>query len=175
MYAIISSIAGIGIYGIIWAVTSPSQIGPIGSTHIHADIAVFLDGRQITPFGPQYYVRASHVHVESGPGEGTVIHIHATGVPLGNFFSTLGMKFNKDCFVSDNKVNYCNSDSKTLKMFVKHEGGNWTQNFDYDKYVFTDLDKILVTYGGETPDQLELHMNAVTDFSKDNSGRKMPV
>ncbi len=175
LYVIISAIAGIAIYGIIWAVTSPSQIGPLGSTHIHADIAVFLDGKQITPFGPQYFVRARHVHVETGAGAGTVIHMHATGVPLGNFLSTLGMKFDKDCFVTDNKVSYCNSGNKTLKIFVKHEGSEWEQNFAYDTYVFTDLDKILITYGDETEEELQLQKNAVTDFAKDNSGRQMPL
>ena len=175
VYAIVVFVAGIVIYGLIWAFTTPNQIGPIGGTHIHADFAVFLDGKQITPFGPQYFVRARHVHVESGPGEGTIIHMHATGVSLGNFFNTLSMKFDKDCFVTDSKVSYCNSADKTLKMFVKHAVGNWTQNSDYDKYVFTDLDKILITYGNETPDQLQLQMNAVTDFAKENSGRVMPA
>ena len=180
-YAIIFLILGVMGYGLVWALTSPSQIGPLGSTHIHTDFAVFLDGNQITPLGPKYFVRASHVHVEEGAGEGVVIHMHATGVSLGNFFNTLGMKFDQDCFVTDNKVSYCNTassllgQSKTIKMFIKHAGGNWTQSSEYDKYVFTDLDKILITYGNETPDQLQQQMNSVTDFSRENSGTEMPL
>lgn len=175
LYGIISTVVGIAIYGLIWAFTSPLQIGPIGSTHIHADIAVFLDGKQITPFGPDYFVRAREAHVESGPGEGTVIHMHATGVPLGRFFKSLNMEFNENCFVTDKRISYCNSGNKTLKMFVKQAGGDWEQNFGYENYVFVDLDKILITSGDETEEELQLQKNAVTDFSKDNSGRQMPL
>lgn len=161
-------------YGIYWALTTES-IGTIGSTHIHADFAIFLNGREITPLPQEYYVLSPYAHVETGPGAGTVIHMHATNVPLKMFFNSLGMNFNSECFEVNRNNKYCNDGVNTLKMFVKHWNGTWEQNFEYEKYVFKDLDKILITYGDETDEEIQLQQNNVTDFSKDNSGRSMTL
>ncbi len=155
--------------------SSGAEIGQIGSTHIHADIGIFLNGKQMTPIPPQYYVRSPYVHFEGGPGAGTVIHIHATGVPLSLLFKSLSVDFDSKCFTSYSGQKYCSDDQKTLKMFVKHKDGNWTQNYENEKYVFEDLDKILITYGNESMEGIEKQMDSVTDYSKDNSGRKMPL
>lgn len=161
-------------YGIYWALTTEG-IGTIGSTHIHTDFAIFLNGEEITPLPQEYYVLSPYAHVESGPGEGTVIHMHATNVPLKMFFDSLGMKFNSECFEVDRNNKYCNYGDNTVKMFVRHENSTWEQNFEYDEYIFEDLDKILITYGSETDEEIQLQQNNVTDFSKDNSGRSMAL
>ncbi|MBI2084882.1 MAG: hypothetical protein HYT70_04725 [Candidatus Aenigmarchaeota archaeon] len=160
-------------YGIYWSLSNSPNIGPVGSTHIHADIGIHLNGEEITPLPPQFYVRSSYVHIEEGPGAGTVTHIHSTGVPLKMFFDSLGMRFNLECFEVTGAKKYCNSGSATLKMYIKHADGAWEQNSEYEKYVFKDLDKILITYGDETDEEIALQQNNVTDFSKDNSGRTM--
>ncbi len=164
-------VVGIG-YGLYWALTVEG-VGSIGSTHIHADFAVFLNEKEITPLPRQYFVASPYVHIEDGPGAGTVIHMHATDVPLKMFFNSLGMKFNSECFEVNNNNKYCNAGDSTLKMFVKYANTTWEQNFEYEKYIFKDLDKILITYGSETPEQIQLQQNNVTDFSKDNSGKDM--
>ena len=161
-------------YGIYWAVTTEG-IGTLGSTHIHADFAVFLDGQEFTPLPQEYFVASPYVHVETGPGAGTVIHMHATKVPLKMFFDSLGIKFNPECLEVNKDNKYCNDGSNTLKMFVRHWNATWEQNFEYEKYAFQDLDKILITYGDETGEEIQLQQNNVTDFSKDNSGRSMAL
>lgn len=162
------------VYGVYWALTTEG-VGTLGSTHIHADFAISLDGNQITPLPQDYFVASSYVHVETGPGAGTVIHMHATKAPLKMFFNSLGMKFNSECFEVNNDNKYCNDAVNTLKMFVKHGNATWEQNFEYEKYAFQDLDKILITYGDETDEDIQLQQNNVTDFSKDNSGRSMAL
>lgn len=187
IFLIVGIVVAVGAgYGAYWYVTSqPSQsgsssslsslsapIGPLGSIHIHADLAVFLDGDEITPLQPKYYVRNQFVHVEAGVGPGTVIHMHATNVPLGFFLRSLGMNFNNECFRLDNGKEYCNEGDKSLKMFVKHAGGQWEQNRQFHTYVFQDLDKILITYGNETDNQIQLQEDSVTDFAAANSDRQ---
>lgn len=167
-------IVGIIGYGIYWALTTEG-VGTLGSTHIHADFAVFLDGQELTPLPQEYFVASSYVHVETGPGAGTVIHTHATKVPLKMFFSSLGMKFNSECFEANPDNKHCNDGINTLKIFVKHWNATWEQNFEYENYAFQDLDKILITYGDETDEEIQLQQNNVTDFSKDNSGRSMAL
>src|SRR3989338_6922984 len=117
-------------YGIYWAVTTEG-IGTLGSTHIHADFAVYLDGTPITPLPEQFFVASPYMHVETGPGAGTVIHMHASNAPLKMFFNSLGMKFNSECFEANSDNKYCNDAANTLKMFVKHNNTTWEQNFEY--------------------------------------------
>ncbi len=167
-------IVGLIGYGIYWSLTTEG-IGTLGSTHIHADFAVFLDGEQITPLPQEYFVASPYVHAETGPGAGTVIHMHATNVPLKMFFNSLGMKFNSECFETSKDNKYCNDGINTLKMFVRHSNITWEQNSEYEKYIFQDLDKILITYGDEAEEEIQLQQNNVTDFSKDNSGRSMAL
>ena len=167
---IVLIVAGIG-YLVYGALTGEySNVGAVGSTHIHADLSIYFGGEEFTPLPSKYFVKISQVHVEHGPGAGYVIHIHAIGVPLGMFFDSLGMKFSKDCFKIDTGENYCNLETRTLKMYVKHANGDWEQNNQFEKYVFQELDKILITYGNDSPEQMSQQQNSVTDFSKDNSG-----
>ena len=167
-------IVGLVGYGIYWALTTEG-IGSLGSTHIHADFAIFLNGKEITPLPRQYFVASSYAHVETGPGEGNVIHMHATKVPLKMFFDSLGMTFNSECFEIGRDNKNCNDGVNTIKMFVKHWNATWEQNSEYEKYIFKDLDKVLITYGSETGEEVQLQQNNVTDFAKDNSGRSMAL
>ena len=151
---------------------TPSQqevkVGALGSTHEHSDFAIYIDGKQITPLGPEYYVKSPFVHVESGPGEGYVIHVHATGVTLGMFLKTLGFDITADC-IEISGTRYCTTQEKKLQLYVKGNGGSWEQSFQNGNYVLRDMDKILISYGSETgvPQQ----QRSITDFSKLNADR----
>ena len=165
---------GIIAYGLFWALTTES-IGSIGSAHIHADFAIFLNGKQVTPLPREYFILIPYIHLEAGPGQGSVLHMLATNVPLKMFFDSVGMTFNSNCFEIDRNNRYCNSGTDTLKMFVKHENSTWEQDLEYQKYVFKDLDKILITYGHETNDEIQNQENNVTNFAKDNTGRSLAL
>lgn len=177
--------ASYGAYAYMSAQPAPSQeptastpgapLGKLGSTHIHADFQVYLDGEKITPLERRYYVKGPYMHVESGPGEGEVIHMHATNAPLSIFFRSLGMNFNSECFRLDNGRDYCSAGNKTLKMFVKHESGDWEESRQFHTYIFQDHDKILITYGDETAEELQAQKDSVTDFSRENDDGYMDL
>ena len=152
-----------------------APIGTLGSTHIHADFALFLDGKEFTPLGPKYFVKIPTVHVETGAGAGSVMHMHATNVPLSFFFKSLGMTFNNQCFTLDNGKEYCNVGDKTLKMYVRHEGGQWEESKKFHTYVFQDLDQILITYGNETDDEIRAQQDSVGSDSAANADRPMDL
>lgn len=172
-------VAGGG-FGAYWYVThsqsnSPDQlsilsspIGALGSTNIQADFAVYLDSQNITPLDQKYFARNKFVNLENGTGEGYVIHMHATNVPLGFFFRSLGMSYDNNCFNLDNGKEFCNAGDKSLRMFVKHAGGDWAQNKQYHTYVFQNLDKILITYGNDTDEQIKQQENSVTSFAAES-------
>ncbi len=128
-----------------------SKIGKLGSQHIHADWKIYLDGKVMDFSGKDHMTRmqkglsvSSFIHVDSGSPSpektGDVLHMHATGVPLSLFFKSL------DIELPDN-----------VKMYV-----NGKEVQDWKNYVFSDLDKILITDGkGNITEQL----NSITDFT----------
>ena len=85
--------------------------------------------------------------------------MHATEVPLGVFFMSLGMSLNKECLVIPDAEKYCTDAKNTLKFFV-----NGTRNDQFDAYVFNDKDKLLVSYGPKDEDTAS-QLQSVTDFA----------
>ena len=148
-----------------------SKTGILGSQHIHADWKIYTNGK-ILDFSDKSYDRirqgksaSSFMHVEPDPftGEktGDVLHMHATGVPLWVFFKSIGMDFNKDCITPDDKEKFCNDGTKNLKFFV-----NGKENNEFENYVFKDLDKILISYGNDSEEEIKNQLTSITDFAK---------
>ncbi|MBI4009728.1 MAG: MoaD/ThiS family protein [Candidatus Aenigmarchaeota archaeon] len=154
-------VVGIG-YALIWALTAPSTgIGAPGSTHIHQDFKVYVSGNAID-FSLGKYQKPhlnAHVHLEGGDGD--LIHVHATGVTMEFFLKSLGIKFEKDCLTMDTGDKYCNEGDKALKFYV-----NSKPSSEWEKYVLKDGDKILVSYGNESEDQITQQLSSVTDKAK---------
>ncbi len=130
-----------------------SQPQPPKPYHTHADFKVYLDGAAVNFSQARYmstdnYSLDKKVHLHDMDGD--IIHHHAKNVTMAYFFNTLNMTYNSTCFVTDNtdiSTAHCDSQNETLRMFVRHSGGNWTAVADGPDYVFMDLDQILITYG----------------------------
>ena len=136
---------------IIAACTSP--MGSVGSTHEHATFKVFLDGKEFNFSERKYMVRDEYVHVEGGDGE--TIHKHATGVNLGFFFNTMGLKFDEQCFKTDSG-DFCSNNEKKLKFYV-----NGVKNEEYGSHEIRDGEKYLITYGNENNAEIQEQLEAV--------------
>lgn len=138
--------------------------------HEHADMKVYINEKSVDFSVDRYQTGEAHSNEDDGhahvvdahlhDNEGGVLHMHAQGVSLGQFFQSLGINFTKDCFILDNNEQYCNSGAKTLKMYV-----NGKKNLELPDYVFSDLDKILITYGDESSDEILSQQQSVTDDS----------
>jgi len=146
------------ITGIFYLIKNSENIGVtgfvVGSTHDHANFMVFINGEEINFALPQYIVKAKEVHIEDM--NGNVIHKHATGITLGYFFKTLGFKFDENCFVFDNKKEYCNEGDKALKFYVNGE-----RNYEYDKYEIRNLDKYLISYGNDSEEEIKKQLSSI--------------
>ncbi len=137
---------------------SGSGVGAVGSTHIHMDIKVYIDGAPVNFGDRKYQLRAQQVHFEGGDGD--VFHVHATGVTVGYLFETLGGRLSETCISLDG-VTKCSDATKTLKFYI-----NGQPNSQFGKYLPRSLDKILVSYGSETPEQVQRQLATVTDKAK---------
>ncbi|MEK6874323.1 MAG: hypothetical protein AABX52_01080 [Nanoarchaeota archaeon] len=148
-----------------------AQIGILGSAHTHADWKVYINGESIdfTPWASRHEDQMHgksindtsafiHMHPANSPEKaGDVLHMHATGVSLGLFFESIGMNLSKNCVQIDKK--YCTNSTHKLGFFV-----NGKQNTQYDQYVFSDGDKILISYGQS--DHLIQELASITDFGQ---------
>ncbi|MBI4452406.1 hypothetical protein HY637_03180 [Candidatus Woesearchaeota archaeon] len=148
-----------------------SQMGVLGSQHIHADWKVYIDGKPLDFFDKSHMERmqgnqpvSSFIHVDSGAPApektGDILHMHATGIPLWVFFESIGTNFNKDCITLENNEKFCNEGNKKLKFYV-----NGKLNNEFENYVFNDLDKILISYGEENNEQIKDQLDSITSFA----------
>ncbi len=151
------------------------QVKPLGEkVHEHADFAVYIEGEKFD------FTKAKYQSSDTNPldpdahlhdGNGGVTHKHRKGITLGYFFDSLGMKFDNRCFVTDDGKQYCNTADKKLTMYV-----NGKENTQFGNYEFTDLDRILITYGDMTgvADQITSVSNDACMYSEKCPERGKP-
>lgn len=143
-------------------------IGPLGSSHIHADIAVYVEGKKLDMSKTEYQLRAHNVHLEENNGE--IIHVHASGIALGHLLNSLEMDLTSECLQLLNGQKLCSDKAKILKIFV-----NGKENKEYGSYVINDLDKMLISYGSEAGQELQKQLDSITDLAETKAGKEMPL
>ena len=130
------------------------QFGPLGSEHVHAAFAVKINGQKLDFSQPQYQVRSQYIHVENN--DGNTMHRHATGVPVEEFFRSVGMNVTNNCFTLENKTNYCSNGNSNLEFYIN---GNKTDSIA--NYVIKDDDRILIVYGNKNQMETEQDLDAL--------------
>jgi hypothetical protein len=158
---IIAAVAAAVAYGVYsYAISPPAEagFGALGSTHIHSAFKLFIHNQTIDFSQPKYQVKSQLVHFENGDGD--TIHTHATRVHIGYLLKTLGITFTSECLTMDNGDKYCNDGTNTLKFYV-----NGVRNSVHDKYEMKDNDKILLSYGPESQEQIDEQLRAVDELS----------
>ncbi len=131
--------------------------------HEHADYKIFVDNKEIDFSDDRYQSTtgkelSSEQHLHDNNGNN--IHKHLTKKTLADFFASLWVIITQNCLQLDTGEKYCSDATKTLKFFVNDE-----PKVDFISYEFSDLDRILISYGAETEEQIKLQLNAVTDMS----------
>src|SRR3989338_10567343 len=134
-----------------------SGIGPLKSTHQHADVKVYVNGKAIDFSQQKYQLASRFIHFEEGVGD--VIHIHATGLTMGHLFKSLGGDMASNFIIVEGQSD-CNAANKTLKFFVNNK-----PNDEFDNYIFEDLDKILVSYGSEDESEVKKQLDSITSLA----------
>ena len=151
----IAAIVGVSAYNFATMQTNvpgaPPGAGALGDEHEHASILVRIFGDKFDFSGPAFQIKSSWIHFEAQ--DGTTIHRHSSGVTTGYLFETLGITIDDQCYVFPDGRQFCTNEDYTLKYYVNHE-----QVSDISEYVFEDGDRILITYGNETPDEIEEYL-----------------
>jgi len=133
----------------------PDQnFGALGSEHVHAAFAVKINGEKLDFSQEKYQVQSQYIHVENN--DGNTLHRHATGVPVGEFFASLGMNVTDSCFTLENKTSYCSDGNSNLEFYVN---GNKTNSIA--NYILKEDDRILIVYGNKNAMETQQDLDAL--------------
>ena len=129
----------------------PENAGALGSEHSHAALLVKIFGDTFDFDGPAFQIKSSWIHFEGR--DGTTIHKHATGVDLGYLFDTLSIGLDDQCYIFPDGKQFCSNEDYELKFFINGE-----QIPDIRNYEIMEDDRVLIVYGGETPEEIEAYL-----------------
>jgi len=127
---------------------APPGAGKLGGEHEHASLLVRIFGDKFDFDSPAYQIKSSWIHFEDS--DGTTIHRHSSGVTLGYLFNSMGFTVNDECFAFPDGREFCTNEDYSLKYYINHQS---VDNI-YD-YILEDDDRILISFGPETPEEIE--------------------
>ena len=127
---------------------APPGAGKLGGEHEHASLLVKIFTDKFDFSVPSYQIKSSWIHFEES--DGTTIHRHASGVTLGYLFDSLNIGINSECYIFPDGRQFCTNEDYSLKYYINHQIVD-----DISDYVIQEGDRILITFGNETPEQIE--------------------
>ncbi len=164
---IIPAIVGVVAIGIILAIVFPgnnasAKYGMLGSAHEHGALLVDLNGTKVNFAQPKYMIRSNYIHMENhnGTPDGTTLHKHATNVPIEEFLKSVRMGISNGCFITDENKHFCENKNLKIGYYIN---GNKTK--DIIDYVLKDNDKILISYGNQSPDGINQQMQYLNNIT----------
>ena len=155
VFAIIAVIVGYSVVVFLTMTESapgaPENAGAMGSDHTHTSLLVKIFGDTFEFSGPAFQIKSPWIHFEGR--DGTTIHKHATGVPLGYLFDTLNIGLDDQCYVFPDGKSFCTQEDYTLNFFINGE-----QVSDIRDHEGMEGDRVLILYGGETPEEIDAYL-----------------
>lgn len=156
VFAVIAVIVGYSVWIFInmdqsTAPGGPENAGALGSAHDHAGILVKIFGDTFEFSGPSFQIKSPWIHFEGR--DGSTIHKHATGVTLEYLFDSLSIGLDDQCYVFPDGKAFCTQEDYTLNFFINGE-----QVSDIKDHEIMEDDRILIVYGGETPEELDAYV-----------------
>lgn len=130
---------------------APPGAGTLGDEHEHISLLVRIFGDKFDFSTPAYQIKSSWIHFEGA--DGNTVHRHASGVTMGYLFETLGIVLTDECFVFQSQQGeraFCTDEDYSLKFYINHERVD-----SIIDYVGQEDDRILISYGNETPEEIE--------------------
>ena len=157
IYVIAILLVGYGLFSML----SGPQIGPVGSTHEHLDILVYIDGEPLDLNQTRYAMKSGYGHIHGG--EGDIMHLHAINIPLSWFMESIDLSITLDS-INVNGMEYPADENNVFLMFV-----NGDPITDVD-YVLIDEDRILVYYGSGSNTDIDRALSLVSNRAEEING-----
>lgn len=139
-----------------------NRYGSVGSAHEHAGFMINVNGTPIDFSQEIYQVQSRLIHVEGG--DGFTLHRHTDRVPFGEFLASVGMGIEDGCFSvsgGGQTQEFCSNGEENLRAFVNRT--ELTPPSSITEYIVQDGDRILVTYGSQSAEELSQELDAVDE------------
>lgn len=152
LVAILVTVLALGLLSLVVGVPEPSH-------HVHADIAVYINGERfdlttpaelsvqpcvLTADGEE--IAAQHFVYSSN---GILIHSFHPDITYANFFASLGITFEDNLFMASDDQTYVSTEEKGFTFFIDNQEVATIA----DKPI-EDLERVLITYGNKDRDEL---------------------
>ncbi len=129
--------------------------------HVHADFAVYLNHQKQDYTDDRYQshqgaVKHPSLHLHSNDDH--VVHRHAPGVTMGDFFTSLGYTVSDTGITTDTGEVYENTDTEQLLFFVNGEVRD-----EFVDYIFQDEDQLLLYHGDPNDPRIDSYLESITD------------
>ena len=154
IYVIAILLVGYGLFSVV----SGPQIGPVGSTHEHLDVLVYIDGEPLDLNQSRYAMKSGYGHIHGG--EGDIMHLHAINIPLSWFMESLDLSITLDS-INVNGMEYSADENNVFLMFVN---GDTITKVDY---VLADEDRILIYYGSGSDTDINRALSLVPNRAEE--------
>jgi len=130
------------------------------SVHWHADFALYIRGERYDFNQERFFSNAEdelseNVHIHE---PFLVVHVHREGTTWREFFSSLGFELTDECLTLPEGEQLCSSEGERLSFILN--------GVRVDALAFqdiTDIDRALISFGGETDEELLAQYAEVTD------------
>ena len=154
IYVIAILLVGYGLFSIV----SGPQIGPVGSTHEHLDVLVYIDGEPLDLNQSRYAMKSGYGHIHGG--EGDIMHLHAINIPLSWFMESIDLSITPDS-IDVHGMEYSTDENNVFLMFVN---GDKITKVDY---VLADEDRILIYYGSGSDTDIDRALSLVPNRAEE--------
>lgn len=152
---------------------------PPKDVHYHANFAVYVDGKQEQFSNPLLYEEISEcsISTDKKPGERAhlhenikdVVHVEDSAVTWGNFFQNINWNVS-DKYLDTSDVLLVNTDTKKVTYILNgEEVSNITNK------VIGDKDRLLVSYGTATKDEINKQFSNVATTAEKYNITKDPA
>ncbi len=121
-----------------------------------ASFAIYTHNNFRYFYDPKYHNLSADVYIQAD--NPNIIHVKKTGLVWGDFFKTLPMKLTLHCLTTGTGENYCTGQGGELKFYL-----NGKRDLNILNEKIQKGDKLLVTYGFETSDQIALQLEQIVD------------
>ncbi len=152
---------------------------PPKEVHYHANFAVYVDDKQEQFSNPLLYEEISEcsISTEKKPGERAhlhenikdVVHVEDSAVTWGNFFQNINWNVS-DKYLDTSDVLLVNTDTKKVTYILNGEEVSNIAN-----KVIGDKDRLLVSYGSSTKDEITKQFSTVASSAEKYNVTKDPA
>ncbi len=137
-----------------------------GSAHKHLLFKAVIANNTIDFSKDKFQLQSRLVHFENGNGE--ILHVHAKGIDIGRFLSTLDMEINSTCIEIENT--FCSNETHDFRVYVNNQVISRP-----DTYVMEQGDHIMLWYGKrkESPERDFFERDLPDAYRPYNKGRNI--